>query len=94
MGVMDGMNGGVISSVSQVFAGPQAVGRWVGVQNAIGNVAGMVAPVVTGYLVQATGHYTIALLISGCAALVGVVAWLILTPAVRPIDWRASPISL
>jgi sugar phosphate permease len=55
MGVMDGMNGGVISSVSQVFAGPQAVGRWVGVQNAIGNVAGMVAPVVTGYLVQALG---------------------------------------
>lgn len=87
MGVMDGCNGGIIGAVSQTFSGPGAAGRWVGIQNAVGNVAGMVAPVVTGYLVQETGHYTAALLVSGGIALVGVIAWLIVTPAVRPIEW-------
>ena len=87
MGAMDGMNGGMIGVVSQTFAGPSAAGRWVGIQNAVGNVAGMVAPVATGYLVQQTGNYTAALLVSGGAALVGVIAWVVVTPAVRPIEW-------
>ena len=37
----------------------------MGIQNAVGNVAGMTAPVVTGYLVQQSGHYTSALIVSG-----------------------------
>jgi nitrate/nitrite transporter NarK len=90
MGAMDGMNGGMIGVVSQTFAGPSAAGRWVGIQNAVGNVAGMVAPVTTGYLVQQTGNYTAALLLSGGAALVGVIAWVVVTPAVRPIEWSVN----
>jgi predicted MFS family arabinose efflux permease len=86
-GVMDGMNSPSNPSVTQTFAGPRATGRWMGIQNAVGNVAGMTAPVVTGYLVQATGHYTSALIVSGVIALCGMVAWLIIVPEVRPIDW-------
>ena len=62
---MDGMNSPSNPSVTQTFAGPRATGRWMGIQNAVGNVAGMTAPVVTGYLVQETGHYTSALIVSG-----------------------------
>jgi hypothetical protein len=47
----------------------------------------MVAPVVTGYLVQQTGHYSLALLVSAFVALIGLVAWLVVLPTVRPIDW-------
>ena len=54
-GVMDGLNSPANPSVTQTFAGPWATGRWMGIQNAVGNVAGMTAPVVTGYLVQHTG---------------------------------------
>ncbi len=87
MGLMDGLNSPVTCAMTQTFAGPYASGRWMGMQNAVANVAGMVAPVATGYLVQASGHYGTALLIAGSVALLGVVAWLLVIPTVRPIDW-------
>ena len=90
MGAMDGLFAGSTSSVSQTFAGPQVAGRFFGIQNAVGNVAGMIAPVITGYLVDTTGNYTAALLLSGCVSLVGLIAWLVVTPQVKPIDWDSA----
>jgi MFS family permease len=89
-GAMDGLNSPANPSVTQTFAGPWATGRWMGLQNAVGNVAGMSAPVVTGYLVQHTGHYTAPLIVSGVVALCGLVAWLVVVPEVRPIDWSVE----
>jgi len=89
-GVMDGLNSPSNPSVTQTFAGPRATGRWMGIQNAVGNVAGMTAPVVTGYLVEYTGHYTAALIVSGVVALGGLVAWLVVVPEVKPVDWDAE----
>ncbi|HEX5648218.1 MAG TPA: MFS transporter [Steroidobacteraceae bacterium] len=89
-GVMDGFNSPSNPSVTQTFAGPLATGRWMGLQNAVGNVAGMTAPVVTGYLVQQSGHYTSSMIVAGCVALGGVIAWLVVVPEVRPIDWGAE----
>jgi len=89
-GVMDGFNSPSNPSVTQTFAGPTATGRWMGIQNAVGNVAGMTAPVVTGYLVATTGNYTAASLVSGGVALCGLVAWLVVVPEVKPIDWQAE----
>ncbi len=86
-GVMDGLNSPSNPSVTQTFAGPRATGRWMGIQNAVGNVAGMTAPIVTGYLVEGTGNYTSALIVSGAVALFGLVAWLFIVPEVRPIEW-------
>jgi MFS family permease len=89
-GVLDGLNSPSNPSVTQTFAGPLATGRWMGIQNAVGNIAGMTAPVVTGYLVQQSGHYTSALIFSGCVAMCGLIAWLVVVPVVRPIDWSAE----
>ncbi len=89
-GVFDGLNSPSNPSVTQTFAGPWATGRWMGIQNAVGNVAGMTAPVVTGYLVQQSGHYTSALLVSGGVALCGLVAWLVIVPEVKPVDWAGE----
>jgi MFS family permease len=89
-GVMDGFNSPANPSVTQTFAGPTATGRWMGIQNAVGNVAGMTAPVVTGYLVESTGNYTAASIVSGVVALCGLVAWLVVVPEVKPIDWQAE----
>jgi MFS family permease len=90
-GVLDGLNSPLWGSLAQIFAGPQASGRWMGMQNSVANTAGMVAPVVTGYLVQQTGHYSLALLVSAFVGLIGLVAWLVVLPPVRAIDWPASP---
>ena len=43
-------------AVAQMFAGPRASGTWVGVQNAIGNLSGIVGPIVTGIVVQRSGY--------------------------------------
>jgi MFS family permease len=89
-GVLDGLNSPLWGSLAQTFAGPHASGRWMGMQNSVANAAGMVAPVVTGYLVQQSGHYSSALIVSAFVGLVGLVAWLIVLPRVQPIDWSAD----
>ena len=88
--LMDGVNAPAVCSLVQHFAGPLASGRWMGVQNAVSNVAGMVAPVVTGYLVEATGHYSAALWLAGVVALLGLVGWLVIVPPVRPVAWGSD----
>lgn len=39
-------------AIPQILAGPSASARWVGIQNAAGNVAGLIAPAITGLLVD------------------------------------------
>jgi ACS family glucarate transporter-like MFS transporter len=62
----------------------------MGVQNAASNTAGIIAPIVTGALVQASGHYTLALWVTGAVALTGLLGWLVIVPEVEPIDWRTA----
>ena len=38
--------------ITQTLAGPLASGKWTGLQNCAGNLAGVVAPVVTGTTVK------------------------------------------
>src|SRR5581483_773776 len=46
-----GMGGCNTWAVTQTLAGPYAAGRWAGVQNFVGNFAGWIAPILTGYLI-------------------------------------------
>jgi MFS family permease len=93
LGFMDGLNSPTTPAVTQKFAGPYASGRWMGVQNAVANLSGVAAPVVTGYLVQATGHYTAALTVAGTVALIGAGTWLFVVPPVRAVDWAQQGVS-
>jgi len=89
-GLTDGLNSPSVCALTQRFAGPLATGRWMGVQNAVSNTAGILAPIVTGYLVQASGHYTLALWVGGGVALLGLVAWVVIVPPVEPVDWSLA----
>ena len=89
-GAMDGLNAPAVCSLVQHFAGPTATGRWMGVQNAVSNTAGVVAPLATGYLVEATGHYGGALWLAGIVALLGLVGWVFIVPPVQPVQWNLS----
>ena len=44
-------------AITQTLAGPQAAGKWTGLQNFLGNLAGWIAPVVTGFVVDKTGRF-------------------------------------
>lgn len=88
-GLADGLTNPAVCALTQRFAGPLACGRWMGVQNAISNTAGILAPIVTGQLVIAAGgHYALALWVTGGVALAGLVGWIVIVPKVCPVDWQ------
>ena len=64
-----------VYAVPQTLAGPRLAGRWVGMQNCVANFAGIIAPVLTGFLVQRTGHFSAALMVAAAFAALGVVGW-------------------
>jgi len=76
-----------VYAIPQIIAGPAATGRWVGVQNACGNLAGIFAPAITGMLLDATGEFSSAFALAGAINVLGLVGWLWMLPRVEPLDW-------
>ena len=77
-------------AVAQMFAGPRASGTWVGVQNAIGNLSGIVGPIVTGIVVQRAG-YNSAFILTAAIAAIGSLWWAVGVPAIRQVDLDERP---
>jgi MFS family permease len=77
-----------IYAIGQTLAGPRAAGKWIAVQNCIGNFAGIVAPVVTGFIVDRTGQFTPAFLIAGAVSLLGAVGWGVVVRKVELVNWN------
>ena len=59
-------------AVAQMFAGPRAAGTWIGVQNALGNISGIVGPVVSGILIDRYGYGSAFALAAAVAAFGGI----------------------
>jgi len=89
--VFFGFQSSMIYAIGQTLAGPNAAGKWVGFQNCVGNVAGIVGPLVTGWLVDRTGAYVWALAVAAAVSLFGALAWGVLLPKVSPINWSPAP---
>lgn len=53
----------------------QYVGTIGGIQNTFANIAGIIAPIVTGYIVYNTGNFTVALIISGVLSILGALSY-------------------
>ena len=75
-------------AVPQTLAGPAAAGRWTGVQNFVGNFAGWIAPILTGYLVDRTGHFWWAFFITAIVAGIGALSWQFIVGPIEPVDWE------
>jgi cyanate permease len=76
-----------IWAITQTLAGPYAAGRWTGLQNFVGNLAGVVAPAVTGFVLERTGHFYWPFAILTLVALCGTSSWLFLVGPVREVTW-------
>lgn len=72
----------------QTLAGPRMVGRWVGMQNFIGNLGGAVAPTLTGFLLGRTGSFYWPFFITAIVAWIGAVAWYFVVGALDEVDWE------
>jgi MFS family permease len=86
--VVLGISSPGIYAISQLMAGPSATGRWVGVQNTCGNFAGILAPFITGVLIDASGSFSSAFGLAGLLNVLGVVAWALILPRVAPLKWK------
>ncbi len=76
--------------IGQIMAGASATGRWIGIQNFCGNLAGIIAPALTGYLVHRYGNYNYAFTIAGLINLLGLFGYWVVLPKVEPIDWAKA----
>ena len=76
---------------AQTLAGAQAAGQWMGVQNFVGNFAGIIAPALTGFLVGLTGRFFWAFAVLGALTVVGSLSWLFIVGPIEPVTWPAPP---
>ena len=81
------MSSSNIWAITQTLAGPYAAGRWTGLQNFVGNLAGIVAPALTGFVLDRTGHFYWPFAILSGVALIGSLSWLFLVGPVREVTW-------
>jgi MFS family permease len=77
-----------IFATAQTLAGPKASGKWVGIQNGWANFAGILGPIATGMIVDATGGFEGAFLLAAAVTFLGVVAWAVMIRRIEPIAWR------
>jgi len=75
-------------AITQTLAGPARCGKWVGLQNGFGNVAGITVPWITGEIVQKTGSFHPAFIAVGAVLVMGALAYHFLVPRVAPIRWN------
>jgi ACS family D-galactonate transporter-like MFS transporter len=77
-------------SITQTIAGPLAAGKWTGLQNFVGNFAGIVSPALTGFVVQRTGHFFWAFAVTAGVLLAGAISWAFVVGAVEPVQWQGK----
>lgn len=77
--------------IPQIMAGPRAAARWVGVQNMMGNMPGIIGVLFAGVLIDASnGSYFTAFMLAGLVNVLGLIGWIGILPPVKEIDWEAG----
>ena len=87
---------GVFSSshwaITQTIAGPEAAGKWSGVQNFFANMSGVAAPAITGFVVNKTGQFFWAFVVAAVVVLIGASAYAFLVGPVEQEKWNSVEI--
>ena len=71
-------------AIAQMFAGPRAAGTWVGVQNAFGNLSGIVRPIIAGIIIDRAG-YASAFYLTAAIAAFGALWWAVGVPKIEQV---------
>ncbi|MES2147939.1 MAG: MFS transporter [Pseudomonadota bacterium] len=78
--------GGInLYAIAQIFAGPRATGSFIGIQNGVGNIPGIVGPIITGMIIDWTGLYDNAFLLTAAVCLFSALWWVAVVPKIRPL---------
>jgi cyanate permease len=74
-------------AIPQTISGPEATGKWSGLQNCFGNFAGVIAPALTGFVVSRTGRFSLAFVSVAVVVAIGACAYLFIVRRVEPVRW-------
>ena len=83
--VFGAIGGAQVYAIAQIYAGPRASGTWVGVMNGVGNTSGIVGPILTGLLIEQTGSYMAAFIVSSAIVACGAIWWVVALPKMQEI---------
>lgn len=73
-------------AIGQIFAGERLAGSWIGWQNAIGSLSGVVGPLVTGAIVDVTGGFGGAFAFAAGISLLGAALFQWALPPMRQVN--------
>jgi hypothetical protein len=78
-----------VYAIAQILAGPGAAGRWVGIQNSCGSLAGVIAPALTGFILGSgpIPLFATAFLVAAGFSLLGLIGWIAMLPRLGALDW-------
>lgn len=83
----NGLGAFSVFSIGQTLAGPRCAGKWVGIQNGVAGLSGVISPLLTGWSIDATGNYRVAFLLAAAITVAGMACWGLLVRRVEPLDW-------
>jgi MFS transporter, ACS family, D-galactonate transporter len=79
-------------AITQTLAGPRAAGKWTGFQNGFGNLAGVVAPALTGWVVDQTGEFYLAFLVAAGFVLAGAAIFVFGIGPIERVKFRSDTV--
>jgi MFS transporter, ACS family, D-galactonate transporter len=74
-------------AVTQTLAGPAAAGKWTGLQNGTGNLAGLAAASLTGFIVQETHSFYLAFVVVSTMLLISALSYLFIVRRIQQVCW-------
>ncbi len=79
-----GLSTGNLLVILQSCAPPEEVGVWTGYENFAGNIAGIIAPLLTGFLISRTGSYFPGFALGPAILITGLLAYWLIVGELRP----------
>ena len=77
-------------SIPGLIAPKGSVGTIGGIMNCFNNLANAAAPIATGYIVQTTGSFTLALSTAGIVLFIGIISYVFVLGKIEPIPDPAA----
>ncbi len=76
--------------ITQTLAGPEAAAKWTAVQNCMGNLAGIAAPAITGFIVQRTHSFYFAFVVVCFSLLISALSYAVFIGRIERVSWRSG----
>ncbi len=84
MGCLAGLATANIMVILQGCAPPGEIGVWTGAENFVGNLAGVLAPLVMGFLISITGSYRPGFVLGAFILLAGILSYWLVVGDMKP----------